>query len=189
MSTTPKLSRESRHAFAHRFSANLKRILEEKHLSMAEVGRKMRPGVKNPTSTVFFLLRAKQLPKDEVMETLAKALGVPVEKLHAGELDDYKAAPAKTGTVPRAERSEGLSPLSPPRRAPRRRSPVRHPSHEAHPSHVAYSSSDADLLELVLEAVQSRVASLTAAAPRDFIVKLAHLCREYSASDTRPLDH
>jgi hypothetical protein len=170
MSTTPKLSRESRHAFAHRFSANLKRILEEKHLSMAEVGRKMRPGVKNPTSTVFFLLRAKQLPKDEVMETLAKALGCPVESFHAGELDDFKHTPAEAAALGRKARALVRAP-----RQCRSVSPVRVPPPSSPPADVD------PLYSFVLDDACRRAVILPEPRRREFITALAHLCREYPA--------
>lgn len=89
---------EDRRALGARFAHNLKRLLDEKRMSKAALGRKLYPKQKNPTAAVAVLFSGKALPGEKVTDSICEALGCKVNELHAGELETFREADEKSQT-------------------------------------------------------------------------------------------
>lgn len=75
-----------------RFAFNLRRVLEEKDMSSAALGRAIRPEAKNPTSVAAGYVNGTTYPGDDIRDQIAEALGVSMTALHAGNIDDFRDA-------------------------------------------------------------------------------------------------
>jgi hypothetical protein len=170
----PKLSRESKRAFVRRFAANVKRLMAEKGVKPAALGRAAYPESPAPNSAVYNMLHAAALPSDEVMATVAKVLQCSVEALHHGELEAFKGGePAKRHRQARTATDDH----GPAERKQRR------PAGFVQPVALVTvpPPDDAFLYGFVFDALRECAGKLSTEPTRlhEFVVKLGRLCREY----------
>lgn len=171
-----KLSLASRHAFARRFSANLKRLMDEKGLTLTSLGRVLYPESKRPESNIYYALRCRAMPGEDILAKFAKALGVPVEAFHTGELEQFKggatvaAAHRRVQAKAKDQRPTGTS------------TDVHGPAERrGQPTPDVPDSDDACLYGFVFDSLRAITGQLstTPLRLREFVLKLARLCREY----------
>lgn len=175
----PKLSKESARAFVARFAANVKSRLESQDMSMATLGKILNPDAHNPTSKVYFMLRAAKLPSDEVMEQVAKALNCTVEALHHGELEDFKETrghgdAGRTGDAGKRRRGDAGT------RNPRPRPTKVDVVDPMMDRRMAPAEAD-ELYGFVLDAVCACAAHLAEPRKGQYVRELARTCRKYQA--------
>lgn len=92
-----------RRAMARRFSHNLKRLLDAGGMSQADLGRKLDPNHKNPSSLVYSYLQGKYFPPESSRERFAQALGVNELEFHTGDLQDFMEGDEVKSQKPKAK--------------------------------------------------------------------------------------